>query len=665
MFVKLALRNVKRQFSNYIVYFTTVMITIALIFSVVNMVYSSDLIKPVTAESSIEDDMKSKGILVAMIIISAIISLIISRSQVFILGIRKRELGTYKLLGMKNKNIIKIFTAETGIIYLMTTVCGMILGMFFYQGLNSVIAKFIGAEFKLTGYSYKTIFTTLGLALIVFIVSAFSSAEFLKKTDINQLISNRKKKESKLNKSSYKLATALCVISILLWIFLFELIRETIGVVEGKNTFILNFLENVFAIEGSDAEGVISVLVAGLLFLIVPATILIFNMAYPRCFVNLLQKNKRLSSRGANTFILRQLSSKATANSSMYGAIAILLSFIVVLICFGVNYREIIKKGYDHGYDLIVTKDVEEITDEIVSEYTGIKDKVSVSNFNFGSLIGKDSKYPGISVSDAFALLKAEGNDNLPDDRNCCYVSVSSNKQLNEGMGIADPKFLLNKKYEYKNRTFSPEKIVNSEILNPGTVIIPDDIAELFKSEEHYTSVTSVYYFFDGRKYDVYAMEKELNSKSAYMDFRDYFVKTALSDAAPVFMLLLFGIVSFMILSMAIIGLKASSEVSEDRVRYQKLYQMGVNKKILSGILMKQTALFFVFPMVQPVVFSFFMSYIFSNMLSYMTYTDIRTSDQTALTLIFMGVIYFTYFIITYNFLKKKIIMEKEQRKIL
>lgn len=664
MFVKLALRNVKRQFSNYIVYFTTVMITIALIFSVVNMVYSSELIKPVTAESSIEDDMTSKGVLVAMIIISAIISLIISRSQIFILGIRKRELGTYKLLGMKNKNIIKIFTAETGIIYLMTTVCGMILGMFFYQGLNSVIAKFIGAEFKLTGYSYKTIFTTLGLALIVFIVSAFSSAEFLKKTDINQLISNRKKKESKLNKSSYKLATALCVISILLWIFLFELIRETIGVVEGKNTFILNFLENVFAIVGSDAEGVISVLVAGLLFLIVPATILIFNMAYPRCFVNLLQNNKRLSSRGANTFILRQLSSKATANSSMYGAIAILLSFIVVLICFGVNYREIIKKGYDHGYDLVIEKRYEEITDEIIEKYTGINNKVSVTSFYCDEMIGCFIKYPGVSVSDARALLKAEGKKNIPDDSSSCYISLSSNDVENAN-GLRDRELLLNEKYEYKNIVLSPKKIVESEILHPGTIILPDKTVELLKSEARYYEDVMVYYFFDGRHYDVYAMEKEIDNKSEYLDFKDYYTKRSLSESAPIFMIILFCIVSFMILSMAIIGLKASSEVSEDRVRYQKLYQMGVNKKILSGILMKQTALFFVFPMVQPVVFSFFMSYIFSNMLSYMTYTDIRTSDQTALTLIFMGVIYFTYFIITYNFLKKKIIMEKEQRKIL
>ena len=40
MYVKLAFRNVKRQISNYLIYFITVCLTVALMFAVDNVIFS-------------------------------------------------------------------------------------------------------------------------------------------------------------------------------------------------------------------------------------------------------------------------------------------------------------------------------------------------------------------------------------------------------------------------------------------------------------------------------------------------------------------------------------------------------------------------------------------------------------------------------------------------
>ncbi|MCI9253875.1 MAG: hypothetical protein HFI58_03400, partial [Lachnospiraceae bacterium] len=44
MFFKLAVRNVKRQFTNYLIYFMTVAFTVALLFAVNNVLYSDALL---------------------------------------------------------------------------------------------------------------------------------------------------------------------------------------------------------------------------------------------------------------------------------------------------------------------------------------------------------------------------------------------------------------------------------------------------------------------------------------------------------------------------------------------------------------------------------------------------------------------------------------------
>ena len=45
MFVKLAFRNVRRQLGNYLIYFITVSITVALMFAVNNVIYSPQMLQ--------------------------------------------------------------------------------------------------------------------------------------------------------------------------------------------------------------------------------------------------------------------------------------------------------------------------------------------------------------------------------------------------------------------------------------------------------------------------------------------------------------------------------------------------------------------------------------------------------------------------------------------
>ena len=45
MFTKLALRNVRRQIGNYLIYFITVSLTVALLFAVNNIIFGDEIAK--------------------------------------------------------------------------------------------------------------------------------------------------------------------------------------------------------------------------------------------------------------------------------------------------------------------------------------------------------------------------------------------------------------------------------------------------------------------------------------------------------------------------------------------------------------------------------------------------------------------------------------------
>ena len=87
MFVKLALRNVRRQIRSYLIYFITVALSIALMFAVNNLSYS-DRIRQLAEISS---DMNTMFTMVT-ILSCLVTALVLSYATGFMLKLRKKEL---------------------------------------------------------------------------------------------------------------------------------------------------------------------------------------------------------------------------------------------------------------------------------------------------------------------------------------------------------------------------------------------------------------------------------------------------------------------------------------------------------------------------------------------------------------------------------------------
>lgn len=98
MLKTLFLRNAKRQAKDYLIYFITMIISVALIYAFNGLVFSKEIAELATMMASLPI-----VIVTASIIMIFIIGWLVSYTINFILHKRSKELGTYMLLGIEQK----------------------------------------------------------------------------------------------------------------------------------------------------------------------------------------------------------------------------------------------------------------------------------------------------------------------------------------------------------------------------------------------------------------------------------------------------------------------------------------------------------------------------------------------------------------------------------
>ena len=122
MFAKLAFRNVKRQLGNYLIYFITVSLTVALMFAFNSVIFEEQLI----ARAQTIGDLRTALILIT-VFISVIVAFVLGYATSFMLKLRKREFGTYLTLGMSRSNIMCVFLLESLLLCVVSLVIGILL----------------------------------------------------------------------------------------------------------------------------------------------------------------------------------------------------------------------------------------------------------------------------------------------------------------------------------------------------------------------------------------------------------------------------------------------------------------------------------------------------------------------------------------------------------
>ncbi len=135
MYSKIAIKNVRKSFKDYSIYFLTLTLAICIFYSF-NSIESQKALMEMNASTKSHVEMLKNMISYMSVFVSVILCSLILYANNFLVKKRNKELGIYMTLGMEKVKISKILVFETIIVGIVSLVSGLILGLLVSQGLS-------------------------------------------------------------------------------------------------------------------------------------------------------------------------------------------------------------------------------------------------------------------------------------------------------------------------------------------------------------------------------------------------------------------------------------------------------------------------------------------------------------------------------------------------
>lgn len=662
MLFKLSLKNIKKSFKDYAIYFLTLVLGVA-IFYVFNAMDSQQAMLELNDAEKEIIGLMNEFLGGVSIFVAIVLGFLIIYASRFLIKRRKKEFGIYLTLGMGKRDVSKILLMETFIIGIISLVAGLIIGIIASQFMSIVVANLFEADMSEFTFVFskaaaiKTIFYYVIIYLIVMIFNVFAVTKY-KLIDLL----NASKKGEKIKVRSLGLSVVIFLIAAVILGVAYYFATQRLDSLDLFGTSILLGIIGTF-----------------LLFFGISGFIL-----------KLVQSNKKLYLKNLNIFILRQINSKVNTTVFSMSIICLLLFFTITIFSSAWSINVSLKNDLQYGTpaDVLVYtySDAEGKTAkniltkvgynldnfaEYTESYTYGFDTVTVGSLLTPILNDVQKDYPNLlvdnylpvmTISDYNKIASFYGNQTytLNEDEFILVADYEQmlqyeNKALAKGVTIQIGDKTLHNKYK---ECVEGLLQMSGNKANTGIVVVPDDI-DISSSEitENFLAAN-----FKGDKdeanSELMSYMDEINGEGAVADTKiDIYTASTGLRAIMIFIGLYLGII-FLISSAAILALKELSDSSDNKEKYGMLRRIGVDDKKLNKALFIQIGIFFMLPLLVAIIHSVFGIMSASKIMESMSVTtNISSIAMTALLII---AIYGGYFIVTY-FTSKRIINEKSE----
>lgn len=656
MLFNLSIKNIKKSFRDYAIYFFTLILGVA-IFYVFNSIENQTVMLQIS--NSTKDIIKLMNSVLSgvSVFVSFVLGFLIVYASQFLMKRRKKEFAIYLTLGMSKRQISKILLVETLFIGLVSLVVGLVLGVALSQVMSIVVANLFQADMSKFTFIFSLsamIKTILYFGIMYLLVMIFNTVQVNRQQLIKLLAANQQNEQVKL-KNSF-----LCVIVFILSVLLlsYAYYNVTAGV-NALTTLTSVLLQMIY---GAVATFLIYWSLSGLILKLVMAS-------KDHYFKNL------------NSFTVKQISSKinTTVFSTTIICLMLFLTICIFSSSFALNQSATAELNELAPVDIQMEKKVSDdnlLIDEYLAKHqmniNDLKDVYTFSFYQTEQLTIRDTYGPVYSqVSEAFLnteenIMKiSEYNKlaklyNFPTyELNDEYVvianfknNVSARNQLLKDQPVLE---LNGKTYQSKFKECQDGFVsMQSSHMSMGVYIVPDEAVNGFKISDS---------FLIGN-YDANDKETRSTIEEKMQSYRSdtLIINTKIEiyegsvgmGAMVIFVGLYIGIV-FLISCGAILSLKELSQSIDNKGKYQILRKIGVDEKMINRSLFKQIAIYFAFPLILALIHSIFGIQVCNLMLQ--SFNRDNVLDSIITTAIFLVIIYGGYFLITYQ-CSKRIIKE-------
>ena len=321
MYLKLALRNIRRSVRDYAVYFITLLFGVAVFYAFNSIGSQQILFDMESSASSNIFDATTQMLGMFSVVVACVLGFLILYANQFLIRRRKREFGTYLVLGMTPGHVSRIVLYETVLVGLISLAVGLICGVLLSQALSF----FTAALFGTTMSNYQFVFspdalvTTLICFATIYVVVALFNALTVSRCKLIDLIRAGEKNERAGVRNPW-VCLVVFVASIAVLAYAYQQLIENGLVMMDQPEFV---------------RATIGMLVGSLMFF--------WSLA--GFAIGVLTHLRGVYLRKLNLFTVRQIASKVNTAFLSLWAVCVLLFFSITVFSSGMGLVEVFVGG--------------------------------------------------------------------------------------------------------------------------------------------------------------------------------------------------------------------------------------------------------------------------------------------------------------------------------
>lgn len=624
-FKELSLKMIKVNARRYLLYILSSGFAVMVFFLYLTMYTNKDF-----NDSYKINSMISSNLYAPTLVIGIFSAFFIIYAHNYFIKFRKKDFGLFMIIGMTDNDIRIIMILENTLVAASSILGGLTFGTLFSKIFYFLVQKIIKSDIvfsiNLKSYIYSIIF--FGLINILIILKSCISVALYK--IINLLKSERKADSNLMGKPFFAILGIILIIgSISTQLLMYN--KLTTGYVLGS---ILVFLVGIYLI--------------------------IANLHWFITKFYKLFKNKYIN----NLLFINNLKYSIGSSKNIMMSITLLITVIVFFISFSSAATSSLKKCaiIDNPYDMVYAEifDKNKISEETINNIikTSQAQVASIKNLEFisdgpvtilSNKLLNNTLGTNLNVNKGkyISLFQIDRNDGYRhDDEEFKSYNINNNTYTSQGrlekilfnnvLMLNGSHYLIFNDDDYIKikASFKPSRIGNLKLINFVDWRKTEEVVNKLTDELIVYNKTNTKEFFDNEK-------KEIRAFKPTSKIEDY----RLGEKAGVFSLFLFVFifVLFSISSNVMIHLKLLTEYDKEKVKYWKLFKIGITEKEISKNISKELKVLFFFPCVLGVIIGSY--YIFYTLFIYnINEYGIKYSLVAGLVYIALELVYYSVY---------------------
>ncbi|ELC8434964.1 ABC transporter permease [Clostridium perfringens] len=671
MYFKLAFKNIKKSYKNYVIYFLTLIFGIC-IFYTFNSIESQSVMMELNEQKQSAFMMAEQLIGYFSVFIAFVLGFLIVYANNYLIKRRKKEFGIYMTLGMENGSLSKMIFLETLFIGAISLGIGVVLGIMLSQALSVLTAYMFQVDltefqFVFSPLGFKRTVLCFSIIYLVVLIFNFISVRKIKLID---LLTASKRNEKPTIKNLW--------VSVILFLV-------SVGIL---GTAYYKVIHDGIAFASFNA--------LGLPILLGCIGTFIFFYSLTGFFLKVIQGNKKFYLRDLNMFVMKQISSKINTTFVSLSFICLMLFLAICTFSGGLGINRAINADLKDLTKFDVTfwsnsgENIENLLKEKNIDISNIAKEDSNmvmydSGVKYSNFLSKEGMtamknyFPVANDNDILVIgekgynntLKLLGKEpvNLKENQYLAVGNIDEMKKwVNESLengNMDQMKKLVNKssengkKINISGKTLEPAN-KKYENINLYNFTMKGDILILVVKDSLLEGLKPVSSRFNmmlkdnsNTKEELESIRDQLVESQVYsITKKEIYDNAAGLGATMAYLGIYLGLI-FIITSAVVLAIQQLTESTDNVERYRLLKEIGVDQKMINKAIFTQVGVYFMLPLSLAIVHSIVGLKISSTIVG--VFGNASIMPNIIITAIIFVIIYGGYFLATYLGAKKNI----------